>query len=144
MKNYLPGMYSPVERMFDEMFDDFFRPARRMVVSKTMKTDVVEKDGFYNMSIELPGYAKEDIKVDLVNGYLNISAEHKNEKEEKDNNGNVIRSERSFGSCSRSFYIGNALKQEDIKAKYENGVLNIVLPSEEKKALESKVAIDIE
>ena len=129
--------------VFDDMFDDFF-PKESTYDSSVMRTDVYEKDGYYNLDIELPGYAKEDVQMDLVDGYLNIKASHNVSNEEKDAKGNLIRSERRFGSCSRSFYVGENIKAEDVKAKFDNGILNIVLPSKEQKSIETKQTVTIE
>ena len=128
---------------FDEMFDDFF-PKATVYSDNLMRTDVYEKDGYYNLDIELPGYNKEDVQMDIVDGYLNIKATHNMSSEEKDAKGNLVRSERRFGSCSRSFYVGENIKAEDIKAKFDNGMLNIVLPSKEQKSIESKQTVTIE
>ena len=129
--------------VFDEMFDDFF-PKTNNYVEGLMRTDVYEKDGYYNLDIELPGYNKEDVQMDIIDGYLNIKATHNVSNEEKDAKGNLVRSERRFGSCSRSFYVGENIKAEDIKAKFENGMLNIVLPSKQQKSLETKQTVTIE
>ncbi|MBR5754754.1 MAG: Hsp20/alpha crystallin family protein [Erysipelotrichaceae bacterium] len=129
--------------VFDEMFDDFL-PKTNVFSSNVMKTDIYEKDGYYNLDIELPGYDKEDVEMDIMDGYLNIKATHNVSNEEKDSKGNLVRSERSFGSCSRSFYAGDNIKAEDIKAKFENGMLNIVLPSKEQKSIETKQTVTIE
>lgn len=129
--------------LFDEMFDDFF-PKTPTYNNHIMKTDVYEKDGYYNLDIELPGYSKEDVELDIMDGYLNIKASHNVSNEEKDAKGNLVRSERSFGSCSRSFYVGENIKAEDIKAKFDNGILNIVLPSKEQKSIETKQTVSID
>ena len=134
---YLPRNYETI----DELFDGFF--PKNFVSTNIMRTDVYEKDGYYNLDIELPGYKKEDISMDIVDGYLNISASHNMTNEEKDEKGNLIRSERSFGSCSRRFYIGDNIKSEDIKAKFDNGVLNVVMPSQEQKSIETKQTVEI-
>ena len=143
MKN-LPSFYSPMERMLDDFFNDgvFFTPTRPR--RNLMKTDVYEKDGHYSLSIELPGFTKEEINVDVIDGSLVIKAEHKEENEKKDEKGNLISSERHYGSCSRSFFIGRNVKATDIKAKFENGVLDISLPSQETKALETKETVSID
>jgi HSP20 family molecular chaperone IbpA len=125
------------------MFDGFF-PKETVYNTNVMRTDVYEKDGYYNLDIELPGYHKEDVQMDLVDGYLNIKATHNVSNEEKDAKGNLIRSERRFGTCSRSFYVGENIKAEDVKAKFENGILNIVLPSKEQKSIETKQTVTIE
>ncbi|MBQ2582492.1 MAG: Hsp20 family protein, partial [Erysipelotrichaceae bacterium] len=83
------------------MFDGFF-PKGTVYSDNVMRTDVYEKDGYYNLDIELPGYRKEDVQMDIMDGYLNIKATHNQSSEEKDAKGNLIRSERRFGSCSRS------------------------------------------
>ena len=129
--------------VFDDMFDGFFtkEPAYN---NSIMRTDVFEKDGYYNLDIELPGYQKEDVQMELIDGYLNIKATHNVSNEEKDAKGNLIRSERRFGSCSRSFYVGENIKAEDVKAKFENGILNIVLPSKEQKSIETKQTVTID
>ena len=129
--------------VFDDMFDGFFTK-EPMYNTSVMKTDVYEKDGYYNLDIELPGYNKEDVQMDIMDGYLNIKATHNVSNEEKDNKGNLVRSERRFGSCSRSFYVGENIKAEDIKAKFDNGILNIVLPSKEQKSIETKQTVTIE
>ena len=120
--------------VFDDMFDGFF-PKGTVYSDNVMRTDVYEKDGYYNLDIELPGYRKEDVQMDIMDGYLS---------EEKDAKGNLIRSERRFGSCSRSFYVGENIKAEDIRARFENGILNIVLPSKEQKSIETKQTVTIE
>jgi len=130
-------------RTLDDMFEDFF-PKGPVYSDNLMRTDVFEKDGYYNLDIELPGYNKEDVVMDIVDGYLNIKASHNVSNEEKDAKGNLIRSERRFGSCSRSFYIGENIKAEDVKAKFENGILNIVMPSKEQKSIETKQTVTID
>ncbi len=129
--------------VFDDVFDGFF-PKETVYNNSVMKTDVYEKDGYYTFDIELPGYAKEDVQMELIDGYLNIKATHNVSNEEKDAKGNLIRSERRFGSCSRSFYVGENIKAEDVKAKFDNGILNIVLPSKEQKSIETKQTVTIE
>lgn len=136
---YYPRNYN----VFDEMFDDFF-PKEAVYTSNVMRTDVYEKDGYYNLDIELPGYNKEDVTMEIMDGYLNIKASHNVSNEEKDAKGNLIRSERRFGSCSRSFYVGENIKAEDVKAKFDNGILNIVMPSKEQKSIETKQTVNIE
>lgn len=134
---YMPKQYD----LFNDMFDDFFKPVN---MSNAMRTDVHEKDGYYTFDIELPGYHKEDVSMELVDGYLNIKATHNLTDEEKDAKGNMIRSERYFGSVSRSFYVGDNIKAEDVKAKYDNGVLNIVVPSQETKRIATAQTVTIE
>ena len=103
-----------------------------------MKTDITEKDGKYLLDMELPGCKKEDIHLELNNGYLSVSASRNTNKEEKDDKGNLIRQERYSGSFSRSFYVGENVSEEDIKASYENGELKISFPKEVEKLPEKK------
>ena len=133
---YIPKYYD----LFDDMFDTFAGDR----YSNLMKTDIKEKDGNYELDVELPGYKKEDVKVDLKDGYLTISANRSNENEEKDNEGKIIRQERYSGSLSRSFYVGDDMKVEDIKAKFDNGILHLTLPSQERKQIEERKYITIE
>ena len=110
-----------------------------------MKTDVKEKDGHYELTMDLPGVKKEDVHAELKDGYLTVSASVNNSKDEKDEAGNYIRRARYSGSASRSFYVGEAVRQEDIKAKFENGTVKIIVPKEEeKKAVDDKHYIAIE
>ena len=136
--------YMPSKRfdLFDDMFDDFFRPERPM--GQMMRCDIHEKDGYYTLDIELPGYTKEDVKMEIADGNLTIKAQHEVTNEEKDAKGNLVRSERSFGTCSRSFYVGENIKASDVKAKFENGMLYVTVPSAEQKHIESKETIMIE
>lgn len=137
---FLPGL-----NLFDDAFDDmFFDPIFTKKNSNIMKTDVTEKDGNYLLDMELPGYGKDDIQIELKDGYLNISASKNTSNEEKDDKGNIIRQERYSGSCSRSFYVGENVKETDIKAKFENGELKIVLPADAPKKVEEKKFIAIE
>ena len=108
--------YYPV---FDNLFDDFFT-ADSQGTSSVMKTDIVEKDGNYELSIEMPGVKKEDIQMELKDGYLNVTASHNTNKEDKDKEGRIIRQERVSGSYSRSFYVGNDVRTEDVKASFDN------------------------
>ncbi len=137
-------------RKTNRLFDDFFNndfwtsdfPALKAAPS--MKTDIKEVEGNYELSVELPGFNKEDISAQLRNGYLTISAKHEENNDKKDNDGNYIRRERKVGSCVRSFYVGPAVKEEDIKAAYENGILKLSVPKEKEEALEDKKFIRIE
>ncbi|MCF2684379.1 Hsp20/alpha crystallin family protein [Faecalicatena contorta] len=131
--------------LFDEMFDDPFYTRRYDNTSvQVMKTDIHEKEGDYIIEMELPGYAKEEIKADLKDGYLTITA-HKNEtKEEKEARGKCIHKERYTGTCNRSFYVGEELSQEDIKAAFKDGVLCLKFPKEVKKPEEQPKMITIE
>lgn len=124
--------------IFGENFmDDFFGVPERTYTQSAqnalMKTDVVEnKDGF-DVSIDLPGFKKEDVKGEVKDGYLIITASTKQSKEEKNKDGKYIRKERYSGTCQRSFYVGEDITQEDIKAKFEDGVLKLEIPKKEAK-----------
>ena len=110
-----------------------------------MKTDIRDVDGNYELEIDLPGFKKEDVKIQLKDGYLNIQATREEKKDEKDGKGKYVRRERYTGTCNRSFYIGKSIKHEDIHAKYDNGILHLTFPKEEtKKEVEEKkfIAID--
>ena len=126
--------------MFD-LFDDFFTGN---TTSDVMKTDIVEKDGNYEMSMELPGVKKEDIQMELKDGYLKVTATHGSNTEDKDEKGRVVRKERVSGSYSRSFYVGEGVKQEDLKAAFNNGILTVAVPKEVQKPVEEKQYITIE
>lgn len=126
--------------LFDSFFDDMFPTFNTATV---MRTDIREKDGNYLLDIDLPGYKKEDIKISLYNGNLTIQAEHNDTKEEKDAKGNVIRQERYSGTCSRTFYVGESIRESDIHAAYENGILTLQIPTEQKKEAEEKKYINI-
>lgn len=131
--------------LFDEMFrDPFFTHPFEETSAQIMKTDVHEKDGNYTIEMDLPGYAKEDISADLKDGYLCISAVRDESKEEKDDRGNCIRRERYTGSCNRSFYVGNSVTKENIKASFKDGVLSLVVPKEtpEAVAVQTRIAIE--
>ncbi|WP_278452598.1 Hsp20/alpha crystallin family protein [Thomasclavelia spiroformis] len=119
----LPGL-TTFNNLFDDMFDDsFFRS-----YNSYMKTDIKEVDNQYVLDIEMPGFNKKDISVELNDGYLTISGNKSTNNDEKDTKGNIIRQERYSGSYSRSFYVGDSIKKEDIKANYDNGELKIYLP----------------
>ncbi len=128
--------------LFEDMFDDMFR-APVMGNTQLMKTDIHEKDGKYILDIEVPGVKKENVKISLYNGNLTISVEHNETNEEKDAKGRVIRQERYNGSCSRTFYVSDAIKDSDIHASFNNGMLTIALPTEAQKEEETKKYIDI-
>ena len=118
--------------LFDNMFDDFFKDPffTRNNSVKVMKTDIQEKDDKYILDMDLPGYDKEDIKAQLKDGYLTITAQKNTSNDEKDEEGNYIRRERYCGKCSRSFYVGDSIKEEDIKASFNNGILELTFPKE--------------
>ena len=128
--------------LFDDLFDNVFR-APVFGGQSLMKTDVREKDGKYILDIEMPGYKKEDVRISLYNGTLTISAERHSSNEEKDDNGRMIRQERYSGSCSRSFYVGDGIKDTDVQASFADGILKIELPTEQKIEEEEKKFINI-
>ena len=147
----MPSIFG--ENLFDEMMDfpwerEFFgrrNPLYGKNEKNLMKTDVKETDNSYELDMDMPGFDKGDIKAELKNGYLTISASSHKNNDEKDNDGRYIRRERYSGSCSRSFYVGGDVKQEDIKAKFENGILKVTVPKkEEKPAVEENKYISIE
>ncbi|MBQ3664678.1 MAG: Hsp20/alpha crystallin family protein [Lachnospiraceae bacterium] len=132
----------------ENLIDDFsFYPFTGYKEKNSMmKTDVKEDDEKYEIDMSIPGVKKEDIKAELKDGYLTVSAATSSENEEKDEKQRYIRRERYFGSCSRSFYVGKEITQDEIKAKYENGVLTIDIPKKEekKKEVEEQKYIAIE
>lgn len=129
--------------MFDDMLEDVFGGNGFHSMNSIMKTDIREKDGIYMLDVDLPGYKKEDIQISLYNGTLTIHAEHHETEEEKDEKGNLIRQERYRGSCSRSFYVGDAIKESDVQASFHDGILTLSIPTAEKKEAEEKKYIDI-
>lgn len=129
---------------FDLLGDIFSDPFFNDNESKIMKTDIKEKDDEYQIDIELPGYQKENIKMDIEDGYLTVHAEIDTDSEEKED-GKFVRKERYIGSCSRSFYVGDEVKSEDIKASFKNGILKVGIPKiDKKKELPEKQYIQIE
>ena len=143
----LPSIYG--ENMFDDFFGTGFFGSRDPLFGKNgrnlMKTDIRETDDAksYRFAVDLPGFKKDEVTVDLQNGYLTISAAKGLDKDEEDKNGRVIRQERYAGACSRSFYVGD-VKPEDIKAKYEHGVLTVLVPKHDPKKLISSSKVTIE
>ena len=138
----------------DRFFDDWMLPtireaeeADRKLYGKhaahVMKTDVREKEDHYVVDIDLPGFKKDEINLNLENGYLTVSAEKGLDKEEKDKKGKLICQERYMGAMQRSLYVGDKLTEEDIKAKFEDGVLQILVPKQEEKLPEHRtIAIE--
>ena len=107
-----------------------------------MKTDVRETEDSYELDVDLPGFQKDEIHVDLKDGYLTISAAKGLDKDAQDKKGKYIRQERYAGACSRSFYVGD-VESKDISAKYENGILMLTLPKDVKKELPNSTSISI-
>ena len=143
----MPSIFG--ENLFDDFMDGFAFPTANWNYAKNtanvMKTDIKENDKGYELDVDLPGYKKEDVKAELKDGYLTISASNDNTKEEKDEDGKYIRKERYSGSCTRTFYVGDSVKQDDIKAKFEDGTLKLTIPKETAKpAVEEKKYVSIE
>ena len=145
----LPSIFG--ENLFDDFFnDDFMRfpawaernPLYGKHAKNLMKTDVRETDDAYELDVDLPGFKKDEITVDLRDGYLSISAAKGLDRDEKDKKGRYIRQERYAGACSRSFYVGD-VEPDQVTAKYEDGILKISLPKQEKKQLPKSSAIAI-
>ena len=136
---YMPSIFG--EDLMDRWFDDMDReiswiekPLYGHNAGRLMKTDVREHDDGYELDVELPGFHKDEVKLSLENGYLNITAAKGLDKDEKDKKtGKLIRQERYAGSMSRSFYVGEGITEEDIKAKMEHGVLTLQIPKKEQK-----------
>lgn len=139
MKNYLTraGSNDWGWGLFDKMFDDFFKPTFYRE-SASMRTDVKETENGYELSVDMPGFEKQDINLTLNNGYLTVEAK----REEKQESDNYIRRERSC-SYSRSYYVGDAVTEEDVKAKYDKGILTLSVPKKDKKEIPAKT-IEIE
>ena len=134
---------------WDRDFDRMMRASDpRHVFGKrsanVMKTDVRETETGYDMFVDLPGFKKEDVKLDLQNGYLTITASRNEDRDEKDDQGHYIRQERYTGSCARSFYVGDQIKPEDVKASFKDGILELSLPKAEAKKLPDKQLNQIE
>mgnify|MGYP000783275827 CR=1 FL=1 len=134
------------ENLFDEFWNDPFDMERMLPRGRDplygkhsknlMKTDVRETEGSYELDVDLPGFKKDEVNVELKNGYLTIQAAKGLDRDQKDQEGRYIRQERCTGSCARSFYVGDAVKKEDIHAKFEDGILHIQLPApQQQKAL---------
>lgn len=137
----------------EDLFDDWFGLDREMEdlnrkiygkrAQREMLTDIREHEDHYELEIDLPGFHKEDIQVELENGYLTVTATKGHEQEEKNKEGKMVRQERYSGTMSRSFYVGEELKSEEIHGKYEGGVLTLNIPKKTQK-LEKKDTILIE
>jgi HSP20 family molecular chaperone IbpA len=129
----MPSIFG--ENLFENWMDFSFPDVDKALYGKNtknmMKTDVKETEGGYEVAVDLPGFHKEDISIQLEDGYLNINAAKGLDKEEKDEDGTYIRRERYAGSLGRSFYVGENVTEEDIHAKYENGILLLDIPKKE-------------
>ena len=155
----LPSIFG--ENLFDDFFDDFDDFDRRIdrylngrhgvnrelygkKARNMMKTDVRETDNSYELDIDLPGFKKDEISVQLDNGYLSISASKGLDKDEENKNGKYIRRERYAGAMNRTFYVGDNLTQQDIQAKFEDGILKISVPKKDVQQIEQNKYIAIE
>ena len=146
----LPSIFG--ESLFDDWMDFPFRGFGTDVEKKlygknaarVMKTDLKEHEDGYELSVDLPGFKKDQIQLQLSNGYLTVSAAKGVEEEGKDKKGRLVHQERFSGSMSRSYYVGENLEEEDIKAKFENGVLTLDFPKVEQKKLPERKTIQIE
>ena len=142
------------ENLFDEFFNDPFEmnmllprgrdPLYGKHSKNLMKTDVRETENSYELDVDLPGFKKEDVNVELKNGYLTIATSKSLDKDEKDQKGRYIRQERYAGATSRSFYVGEDVQPSEISAKFENGILQLSVPKAEQKRLPKTTTIAIE
>ena len=146
----VPSIYG--ENMFDDFFSD---PVGTMVpqtrdalygkhAKNLMKTDIRETEDSYELDVDLPGFKKDEVSIDLKDGYLTISAAKGLDKDEEDKKGKYIRQERYAGACSRSFYVGKGVEPEEIGAKFENGILEISVPKETKKPEVKSTSVSIQ
>ena len=147
----MPSIFG--ENLFDEFFDDDFpmipmRSIRNPLYGKNaknlMKTDVRETDNTYELDIDLPGFKKDEVQLDLKDGYLTISAAKGLDTDQEDKKGKYIRQERYAGACSRSFFVGEEIEPRDVSAKFEDGILRVSLPKRVKKELPRNSTIAIE
>ena len=146
----LPSIFG--ENLFDSFFSEPFRMFEREAdhelygkhAAAVMRTDVRETDNTYELDIDLPGFKKDQITASVENGYLTVTAAKGLDKDEKDKEGRYIRKERYSGSCSRSFYVGEQISEEDIKARFEDGILKISFPKRDQKKMEENRYIAIE
>jgi len=157
----LPSLFNENFDLMDHFYDDpwfgfddrAFKNLEKKLyghrAKNVMNTDIKETDTGYEMTVDLPGFSKDEVNLDLQNGYLVIRAARGFDKDEAENDeeakkGNYIRRERYAGACQRSFYVGDAITQEDVKAKFAHGILTIQLPKKEASQVEAKKYIEIE
>ena len=145
----MPSIFG--ENLFDDDWFDFDRdfwgrknPLYGKNAKNMMKTDIREHDTGYELDVDLPGFKKDEINIELENGYLTISAAKGLDKDEQDKKGKYIRKERYAGAMQRSFYVGDAVTEEDVKAKFEDGILKLSIPKKDAKEVETKKTIAIE
>ena len=139
-------MLVPRKREFDLLDDIFDEPMFNFSNNNIMKTDIKDHKHSYEIVVDLPGYEKDNIEMTINDGYLTINAKTKHEVNEGNEEGSkFIRKERYYGECSRSFYVGNTIKEEDIKANFKNGVLSVSVPKKDpKKEISEKKRIQID
>ena len=145
----MPSIFG--ESLFDDWFDDFDRQMQHMDrrlygrnAKREMKTDVREKEDGYEIDMDLPGFKKDQVELSLENGYLTVTANKGFDRDQKDDQGRMIRQERYAGSMQRSFYVGQNMTEEDVKARFEDGVLHLNLPKKDAKKVPEKKTICIE
>ena len=147
----MPSIFG--ENLFDDFFDDDFsmfpaltghNPLYGKHAKNLMKTDVRETENTYELDIDLPGFKKDEISIDLKDGYLSISAAKGLDRDQEDKKGKYIRQERYAGACSRSFFVGEGVEPKEVSAKFEDGILKISLPKQVKKELPQSPRIAIE
>ena len=134
------------DQLMTDPFDAFFNTAPAPHATPTlMRTDIKEHEGGYDIVVDLPGFKKEDVEASLKDGVLTIKAKTSSETTDEDPKGTYVRKERFSGSCSRAFYVGEEIEEEEIKAKFENGTLQIAIPKkQEQPKLEESRSIAIE
>lgn len=145
----LPSIFG--ENLFDDFFSDPFGmmvpqgrdPLYGKHAKNLMKTDVRETESTYELDVDLPGFTKDEVNVELKNGYLTIQAAKGLDKDQSDKKGKYIRQERYAGTCSRTFYVGEGVEPEDVTAKFENGILQLSIPKEAKKQLPKNTSVTI-
>ena len=136
MRKYLPDVFDDDYDLFEDFDRNFFgrrNPLFGHHEMNLMKTDIRDEKDHYEMMVDLPGFKKDEIQLSLQDGYLTISAEKGLDKDENDKNGNLIKQERYSGALSRSYYIGESITEDEVKAKFEDGVLSIIIPKKEEK-----------
>ena len=146
----LPSIFG--ENLFDDFFDDAFdkrffgehNPLYGKHAKNLMKTDIRETDTSYELDIDLPGFKKDEVSIDLKDGYLTISAAKGLDKDAEDKKGKYIRQERYAGACSRSFYVGWDVEPDEISAKFESGILQISVPKETRKPEVKSTSVSIQ
>ena len=131
-----------MDSLADEVLKDPF--FRKNTVPAVMKTDIREREDGYLLDIELPGFKKEEIKMELEDGYLTIAAAHTASSEERSEQGKLVRQERVSGSCTRTYFIGEEMNVEDIKARYENGELKVFVQKKDPQIMQTKKTISID